>query len=257
MNCKIVKKDLLGVQISATTYDEVVDLVLSAATSRQALCVTALDVHGLSRAAKTSSFRNIINSFDIVTPDGHSLRWGLNMIHNTKLKDRVAGPDLTLHLCARAAETVCPIFLYGSHDYVVRAFAENLLEMSPGLRVAGIHPSRFRPSTPEEDQEDINLIRNSGAQLVLVGLGCPLQEYWVHEHAEILSMPLLAVGAAFDFISGNRPRAPNWMRNAGLEWTFRMATEPGRLIKRLIPAVTYTFCGLLRQRLGCWSKQTQ
>ena len=255
MNSKIPKRNLLGTQVSVTTYSDVVEVVMKAAVSRQALRVTALDAHGLGRAAKIPEFRNMINSFDIVTADGHSLQWGLNMIHNAKLNDRVAGPDLTLQLCARAAETTCPIFLYGSHDYVVRALAKNLLEMFRGLNVAGIQPSRFRRSTPEEDQQDINLIRKSGAQLVFVGLGCPLQEYWIHEHAQKLNMPMVAVGAAFDFISGNKSRAPKWMQNSGLEWIFRLVTEPRRLVKRSIPAVTYTFFALLRQFLAGWANK--
>lgn len=245
----IPKRPLLGVNISVTTYDEVVESVLDHASRAQAFRVTALDAHGLSRAAKDLGFRGIVNAFDVVSPDGHSLRWGLNLLHGAGLKDRVAGPDLTVRLCRAAGERGCPVFLYGSRDYVVRQLQARLKEMVPKLQIAGFRPSRFRASTPEEDQNDIDEICRSRARLVFVGLGCPLQEQWILEHSHRLNMPLLAVGAAFDFISGNKPRAPQWMQDCGVEWAFRILSEPRRLVRRSLPAVTYVFFALLCQRL--------
>lgn len=244
MLCPILKKPLLGVNISVTTYAEAVAGILSCAMQRQPLKFTALDAHGLRRAAKDAAFRELVNRFDIVSPDGHSLRWGLNALHAQQLSDRVAGPDLTMLLCSGASHASCPIFLYGSQSQVVGRLREQLRKLFPGLQVAGIQPSRFRSSTFQEDQADVDLIIQSGARLVLVGLGCPLQEQWVCEHSERLSMPLLAVGAAFDFISGNKPRAPKWMQDAALEWVFRILCEPKRLVRRSVPAVTYVFFAL-------------
>jgi exopolysaccharide biosynthesis WecB/TagA/CpsF family protein len=249
MNCGILKRNLLGAEISVTTYAEVVAAITEAARQRRALKFTALDAHGLSRAAKDPRFRSIINSFDIVSPDGHSLKWGLNRLHGADLKDRVAGPDLTIQTCRAARDQGLPVFLYGSRGPVVERFRARLQELLPGLVVSGVQPSRFRPSTPEEDAYDIDLVRKSGARLVLVGLGCPLQEQWISQHYDRLSMPLLAVGAAFDFVSGNKPRAPKWMQDSGIEWVFRIVSEPRRLVRRSIPAVTHVFFALLRQRL--------
>ena len=248
MNCQIAKKQLLGAEISVTTYTEVVQAIIAAAQIGKSLKFTALDAHGLSRAAKDTRFRDLINAFDIVSPDGHSLKWGLNRLHGTNLQDRVAGPDLTIHVCRAASQRRLPVFLYGSREHVVREFGRQLQQRLPGLTVAGIQPSRFRPSTAEEDEFDMDLIRKSGARIVLVGLGCPLQEQWVSEHSNRLSMPLLALGAAFDFISGNKPRAPKWMQDSGIEWVFRILSEPRRLVRRSIPAVTYVFFALLRER---------
>lgn len=249
MICPIPKKPLLGVYISATTYAEVVAAVLTSALQHQPLKFTALDAHGLRRAATDANFRELVNRFDIVSPDGHSLRWGLNVLHSQQLPDRVAGPDLMMRLCSGATRASCPIFLYGSHGHVVRELRERLCKRFPGLQVAGIQPSRFRSSTFQEDQADVDHIIRSGARLVLVGLGCPLQEQWVFDHSEILSMPLLAVGAAFDFNSGNKPRAPKWMQDAALEWVFRIVSEPRRLMRRSVPAVTYVFFALFRERM--------
>lgn len=247
MNCPISKKPLLGVYISVTTYAEVVSTVLTCALQRQPLKFTALDAHGLRHASKDPSFRNLLNQFDIVSPDGHSLRWGLNALHGQYLGNRVTGPDLTMLLCSEASLLRCPIFLYGSHGYVVQALRARLCKLFPLLQVAGIQPSRFRPPTFEEDQADLDLINRSGARLVLVGLGCPLQEQWIFDHSNSLPMPLLAVGAAFDFISGNKPRAPKWMQDAALEWIFRILSEPRRLSRRSLPAVTYVFFALFRE----------
>jgi exopolysaccharide biosynthesis WecB/TagA/CpsF family protein len=243
----IAKKPLLGANISVTTYSEVVAAVLASAQRRLPLKFTALDAHGLRRAAKDPGFRELINRFDIVSPDGHSLRWGLNALQGQHLANRVAGPDLTMLLCSEASREKCPIFLYGSHGHVVRGLRDRLSQLFPGLHVAGIQPSRFRPSTVQEDQADIDLITRSGARLALVGLGCPLQEQWVFDHSESLSMPLLAVGAAFDFISGNKSRAPKWMQDAALEWVFRILSEPRRLVRRSLPAVTFVFFALFRE----------
>jgi len=253
MNGAPSKYDLLGTAISGTDYDEVADYVIREAIAGRSRKVTCLDVHGLARAAHDAKFRSIVNSFDVATPDGTSLKWGLNLIHGLGLKDRVAGPDLTLHICSRAANAKCPIFAYGSHPHVVEKFTRNLSAMFPGLIIAGYQPSRFRPATPEEDDEDVRMVRESGARLVFVGLGSPLQETWAHEHASELAMPLLCIGAAFDFHSGYKRRAPMWMQNSGLEWAFRIATEPTRVGRRL-PAVPYVAFALLMQRLR--SKRT-
>jgi N-acetylglucosaminyldiphosphoundecaprenol N-acetyl-beta-D-mannosaminyltransferase len=249
MDRDIPRFPLLGTLISATDYEEASDAIVSAARKGRALRVSCLDVHGLARSAKNPDFQAIVNGFDLVTPDGHSLRWGLNTIHQSRLKDRVAGPDLTLHVCRKCEENGIPVFAYGSHEHVVRAFADSLRRRFPNLLIAGTRPSRFRPATIEEDEGDIRAIVESGARVVFVGLGCPLQELWIHEHADRLRMPCMAIGAAFDFHSGNKPRAPVWMQNSGLEWLFRLASEPRRLIRRTCPAMAYVAFALPSQYL--------
>jgi N-acetylglucosaminyldiphosphoundecaprenol N-acetyl-beta-D-mannosaminyltransferase len=245
---RIPRKSLLGTFVSATDYHAASEFVLDAAQAGRSARVTALDAHGLAKSAREPAFQSLLNRFDLVTADGHSLRWGLNAIHGSSLKDRVAGPDLTLHICRKAAERGVPIYAYGSRQHVVEGFANALEGRFPGLRIAGLRASRFRPATPEEDEDDVRHIRDSGARLVLVGLGCPLQEQWVDEHADKLSVPCLAIGAAFDFHSGNKKRAPVWMQRAGMEWIFRMAVEPRRLVRRTCPAVAYVAVCLIAQK---------
>ncbi len=102
------------------------------------------------------------------------------------------------------------------------------------MKIAGKQPSRFRQVTADEQREIAAEIIASGASIVMVGLGCPRQETWVYENRQLLPMPLLAVGAAFDFHAGTLPQAPEWMQKRGLEWLFRFAQEPRRLFKRYV-----------------------
>lgn len=241
------KFPLLGTEISAVSYREVVKYVLYHAKIRSNCTITALDAHGLAKASNNREFLNVVNQLDVVTPDGHSLKWGLNAIHCAGLHDRVAGPDLMLKICEECAEKSIGVYLYGSSPDVVEKLAQVLEMKYVKLTISGARPSRFRPSTVEEDKADIDHIRKSNAGVVFVGLGCPLQEQWVLDHKKDLDCALIAVGAAFDFHSGNKPRAPLWMQNHGLEWIFRITTEPRRLFRRSIPAVSQTLYKLLFQ----------
>jgi exopolysaccharide biosynthesis WecB/TagA/CpsF family protein len=97
-----------------------------------------------------------------------------------------------------------------------------------------MEPSKFRRLRPDEKTELAARVRASGASIMFVGLGCPRQETFAYEFRDLLGMPILAVGAAFPFIAGIIPQAPAWMQNAGLEWLYRLLSEPGRLWQRYL-----------------------
>jgi exopolysaccharide biosynthesis WecB/TagA/CpsF family protein len=137
-------------------------------------------------------------------------------------------------VCEQAALEGLPIYLYGSRPEVLAALSHNLVARFPKLIIAGTQPSKFRQVSAEEKQEIIKEIRNSGAAITFVGLGCPRQEVWAYEYCQELSMPVFAVGAAFDFHAGNLPKAPEFMARVGLEWFFRLMQEPRRLWKRYV-----------------------
>jgi exopolysaccharide biosynthesis WecB/TagA/CpsF family protein len=158
----------------------------------------------------------------------------MNILHGTALSERVYGPDLVAAVCATAATEGMSIYLFGSTADTCRAVAEELPRRYPGLRIAGVQPDRFRDATPDEDAADVQRIRASGADMVLVGRGCPRQERWVAQHRGLIPVPMLAVGAAFDYIAGNITRPPRWMQRAGLEWLFRLIQEPRRLFRRYL-----------------------
>ena len=220
--------------ISRCTYESAVHSIMAVAKTGGGGLATACAVHLIMECQADPSLRSKINDFDVVTPDGQPVRWALNLLSDARLSERVYGPDLTLHLCRRAAAEGSRIFLYGSTKHVVHAMADNLGRRFDGLKIVGIQPSRFRDSTPDEDLRDVEMIKRSGADIVLVGLGCPLQERWAYEHRNSISGVQVCVGAAFDFHAGALRQAPRWMQDAGLEWVFRLAIEPARLWRRYL-----------------------
>ena len=244
------KRNILGVLISAVDYEGAEEAIIRAARDKRPLSVSALAVHGLMTGVLNSEQRFRLNQFDMLVPDGQPVRWALNWLHGVSLRQRVYGPTLTLRVCERAAAEGLPVFFYGSTPNVLRSLIARLAERLPGLRVAGWEPSKFRRLSFQEKGEVANRIRASGAAIVFIGLGCPRQEVFVFEFSGLLDMPVLAVGAAFPFIAGMLPQAPLWIQNAGLEWLFRLCSEPLRLWRRyLFLNPVYLFL-LLLQRCG-------
>lgn len=228
------KKNLLGVWVDALDYEAAVEKIITAAKQQQGFSVSALAVHGVMTGVQDAIHRYRLNHFDLVLPDGQPVRWALNWLYKTKLPDRVCGPTTMLLVCEQAAKEGLPIYLYGSRASVIEALSRNLCQRFPGLKIAGSQPSKFRQVSLEEKQQIVQEIRNSGAAITFVGLGCPRQEVWVYEYCRDLSMPALAVGAAFDFHAGNLPKAPEILSKYGLEWFFRLVQEPRRLWKRYV-----------------------
>jgi exopolysaccharide biosynthesis WecB/TagA/CpsF family protein len=221
-----------GVLVSRTTYADAVQTLIEAARQRVPLVAAATSVHGLTLGAMDPEFGRMLNSFDLVTPDGQPVRWALNLLHGAALTERVYGPTLMRRACEAAARAGVSVYFYGSRPEVLESLATRLSATVAGLQIAGCSAPPFRALTPDEDAEEVNRIIASNAQLVFVGLGCPRQERWAFEHRERLSLPLVCVGAAFDFHAGTLRQAPAWMQARGLEWLFRLLMEPRRLWRR-------------------------
>jgi exopolysaccharide biosynthesis WecB/TagA/CpsF family protein len=228
------KYPILGVNVSAIDYDYAVATIVEAAEKRAPLSVSALAVHGIMTGFQDAVHRRRLNGLDLVTPDGQPVRWALGWLHGVKLPDRVYGPELTLRVTMALAERNLSVYLYGSKQDVLERFAGNLQAQYPGLVIAGMEPSKFRRISEEEREEVVKRIKDSGTHAVFVGLGCPRQEVWAFEYRGLLGIPVLAVGAAFDFHAGTLPQAPKFMQDYGLEWLFRLAQEPKRLWQRYL-----------------------
>ncbi|MEG3873895.1 MULTISPECIES: WecB/TagA/CpsF family glycosyltransferase [unclassified Microcoleus] len=228
------KKNVLGILVNAVNYEAAVSKIIAAASAGKPMSVSALAVHGVMTGVLDSTHRYRINHMDLVLPDGQPVRWALNWLYHTELPDRVCGPNAMLQICERAAEEGLPIYLYGSQASVLEALSRNLCQRFPKLIIAGTQPSKFRHVSPQEKQEIAQQIRNSGAAITFVGLGCPRQEVWAYEYRDDLSMPLIAVGAAYDFHAGNLAKSPDFLSKIGLEWLFRMMKEPRRLWQRYV-----------------------
>jgi exopolysaccharide biosynthesis WecB/TagA/CpsF family protein len=228
------KYPVLDVGISATTYDEAVAAIMTAAREEERAIVNAAPVHAVVTAARDPVLKQKLNSFELVVPDGQPVRWALNLLHRTHLSDRVYGPELMLRLCRRASEEGTGVYLYGSAPHVVERLCENLARWFPTLRIVGSESPPFRALTPEEDQAMVARINRTGARIIFIGLGCPRQDEFAFAHRPVIEGVQVCVGAAFDFHSGNKPMAPAWMQRRGLEWVFRLVREPARLWRRYL-----------------------
>ena len=228
------KYDLIGIGVSATNYTETVETIVQSIREELSLIVTALPVHGVVTASQDPILKSKINSFDIIAPDGQPVRWAMNILYETRLNDRVYGPELMLRLCRRAAREQIGIYLYGSYSHVVDKLRNNLIRMFPNLLILGSESPPFRPLNSEEDRDVVARINESGARIVFLGLGCPLQDNFAFDHKNRIKAAQICVGAAFDFHSGNKKMAPKWMQRNGLEWLYRFRQEPKRLWRRYV-----------------------
>jgi len=226
--------NLLGIQIAAVDYEGALAEIMSAAHARRTLGVSAMAVHGVMTGCLDRTHRYRLNQLEMIVPDGQPVRWGLNLLYGVKLQDRVYGPTLMLLTCQRAAAEGVPIFLFGGQRDLLERLRSRLVSLYPNLQIAGMCPSKFRKLEPHEKQEMVHEIVTSGAGITFVGLGCPRQEVWAFEFRQQLSMPVLAVGAAFNFHAGLLSQAPSGLQALGLEWLFRLVKEPRRLWKRYL-----------------------
>ena len=243
------KRNVLGVFVNVIDYQTTVESVIHAARNKQPYAVTALAVHGLMTGVLDAEQRYRLNSLNLVVPDGQPVRWALNKLFNAGLYDRVYGPRLTLAVCERAEKDRLPVFFYGGTQEILSGLQRKLLERFPQLLIAGTQASKFRSLSAIEKTGLVNEIRESGAAIVFVGLGCPRQEVWAYEYRERVNAPLLAVGAAFPFVAGTLRQAPAWMQERGLEWLYRLLIEPRRLWKRYLFLNPLFVFLLLLQRL--------
>jgi N-acetylglucosaminyldiphosphoundecaprenol N-acetyl-beta-D-mannosaminyltransferase len=246
------KRNVLGVLVDVVDYEAATEHVIAAAHQRRSFALTALAVHGVMCGALDRVLGARLNAFDLVTPDGQPVRWALNLLHRAGLRDRVYGPTLTLRVLERCAAEGLPIYLYGSTETTLSRLVATLEETFPALKVAGAEASKFRLSQPGEEFEIANRIRSSGARVVLVGLGCPRQEVFAYAMRPLLDMPLLAVGAAFDYHAGVLRTPPAWMQRYGLEWLWRMSLEPKRLWRRYVLLNPAYLARLGAQKMKLW-----
>ena len=228
------KRTVLGVAVDVTDYDSAVERIVEAAKKKKAFAVTALPVHGIMTGARDPQHRYRLNGFELLVPDGQPVRWALNLIHRVGLRERVYGPTLMLALCDRLAQEGLPIYLFGSRAETIALLSTKLRRRFPQLRIAGSQPGRFKVLSRSEREDIVLAIRQSGAALVFVGLGCPRQEIWAYENRAALSMPAVCVGAAFDFHAGTVAQAPPALQRVGLEWAYRLVREPRRLWRRYV-----------------------
>lgn len=178
-------------------------------------------------------------------PDGASVTYAARLLGYGNI-GRCPGPDLMEAICGQAAAEKTPIFLLGGGDGVAPALADALQSRHDGLIVAGTATPPFGEWSREENRRLVEAVRSSGARILFMGVSAPKQEIWAYEHLDEIQMPIVCVGAAFDFGTGAKSRAPEWMRRAGLEWIHRLLTEPGRMWKRYLVGNTLFLWDVIR-----------
>ncbi len=199
--------------------------------------VCVCGAHGVMECRQNARLRMIHDEAGLVVPDGMPLVWMSRALGYSGTQ-RVYGPDLMLAMSKVSAERGYRNFYYGGNDRVADQLKSALVKRFPGLNVVGTCTPPFRKLTDQEDREIIARINDAKPDIVWVGLSTPKQEYWMAEHMGHLNAPVMVgVGAAFDFHAGTKMQAPVWIRSNGLEWAYRLATEPKRLWRRYLTIV--------------------
>jgi N-acetylglucosaminyldiphosphoundecaprenol N-acetyl-beta-D-mannosaminyltransferase len=220
--------DLLGVPISVLRLPDLIDLAADGARLKGRMTVLYVNVHCMNVAHRDSRYAEILRHSDIVYCDGTGVRLAARLA-GLNIPERMTGADWIDDLCARAAGEGLSIFLLGGEPGVADDAAATLRRRHPGLRIVGTLPGYTIDGTT------VRRINRSRPDILLVGMGTPRQEKWIHAHRAHLDVPVVwAVGALFDFVSGRIPRGPRWLTDNGLEWVCRLAAEPRKLWRRYL-----------------------
>jgi N-acetylglucosaminyldiphosphoundecaprenol N-acetyl-beta-D-mannosaminyltransferase len=240
---------VLSVLIDAKTWGETLTCLLAWARSRESRYVCICNVHSVVTATQDAEFCRVLNEADMSTPDGAPVAWMLRRLGHVD-QQRINGPDLMWRYCEYLQLSEDSIFLFGSTPETLNSLRLKLTKEFPSLKIAGSISPPFRLLIPEEDEAIVEQINASGAGVVFVSLGCPKQEFWMSSHRGRINAVMLGVGAAFDYHAGTVRRAPIWMQNYGLEWLFRLISEPRRLWKRYFLTNTLFIFFTIKQILG-------
>lgn len=236
MNTREARIELFGIRFHAADFDSAVESVLAAAQRGEKGMVVTPNVDNVVTFHQRPEVLEIYRNARFVFADGAPVVWVSRMIKDKALPCRVTGADLMPALCARAAELGLSVGMVGGNPGVADRAAEILRDRHPGLDVVAVHcpPFGFEHDSAQS-QAIVDLCNETRPRLLFLGVGAPKQELWGYAHLDKLDVGMvLCVGAAFDFVAGTLTRAPAWMRNAGLEWVWRLLHEPKRLFKRYL-----------------------
>lgn len=225
--------NILGTRIDSVSYRSVRDQVMQWAQSDSAHYVCVANVHTVMEGYDSIEFGKVVNDSSLVTPDGMPLVWMMRA-KGALDQERVYGPTLMLHLLESAASEGIPVGFYGGRSNVLKLLIKRMQAKYEGLKTAFCYSPPFSDMSPNEDMAIVEQINQSGVKLLFVGLGCPKQETWMALHRDRIQAVMIGVGAAFDFHAGIKPQAPSWIQEIGMEWLFRLSTEPRRLWKRYL-----------------------
>lgn len=223
---------IVGLGVNVLRFDDVI-ASLDHLRARGGGRVCFANVHMVMEAHDDPNFAAILETANLVVPDGMPLVW-MQKLLGRRDSERVRGNSVMVAVLRDAAEFQLKVGFYGGSPEVLELVKERTEREFPGLAVTYAYSPPFRALTADEDREIIRNITASEPDILFVGLGCPKQEFWMAEHREPLSCVMLGVGAAFDFYAGTVAQSPEWLSRLGLEWLFRLAKEPRRLWRRYL-----------------------
>ena len=226
-------RHIIGMRVDSGNYSTMTQTIRKWALNKESRRVCVANVHMAMETVDSPDFKAIVNSSDMVTSDGMPLVWMLRKL-GLKQSERVYGPTLVLHVCRMAEASNLKIGLYGGTDESLDSFTSFLSTEFPNLKVSFSWSPPFRALTDQEDEWVTEEINKTRPDILFVGIGCPKQEKWMHQHKDVIQSVQIGVGAAFDFHSGRIAQAPSWMQKIGMEWFFRLLMEPRRLWKRYV-----------------------
>jgi len=240
--------NILGTHFSLVSYRDVLRILAGWKDNREQHYIMLSPPHSVLMCQRDRGLHEATEAASLTLPDGVGIILAARLLGYPH-RGRVTGPTLMLKLCDWGLELGLRHYFYGGASSVAEALAHRLERSYPGLRIAGTYSPPFRELTPVEDADVLAKINRAEPDIVWVGLGSPRQEKWMAEHlGRIDAAALIGVGAAFDFHSGRVKWAPEWIRNVGVEWAYRLANEPKRLWRRNMDSTVF-LAGILRQRL--------
>ena len=228
-------RSLLGIEVAMIDYDGAMQVMDRLIEERGRGYVCAAPVHALMMAQDDPDTRAALAGSTLVVPDGMPLVWAANLL-GEQLEDRVYGPELMLRYSERCVERGHRVWLYGGRDQgSLVQLALSMRRRYPGIQIVGGYSPPFRQLTGEEEDALVSQINSARPDVLWVGIGVPKQEKWMARMRDRLDVPVMCgVGAAFDFHAGRISMAPPWMQDRGLEWIYRIAQEPRRLLPRYL-----------------------
>jgi len=246
MRKKIQRCNILGVAVSVLTMSDAVNQISEWIDERTPHYVCLSPAHSIMECYHQPSLRKVYNQSGMTTPDGMAIVWLLKL-HGYRSVERVYGPDLLQAVCKYSEMKHIRHYFVGGAPGVVEKLIERLRQNYSGIQIVGSESPPYRLLSGEEETAMINRIKTAKPDIVWVGLGSPRQEAWMAEYTKKLNIPvLIGVGAAFDFLSGTKPQAPRWMQRSGLEWLFRLMSDPRRLWRRYIQYPKFIFLVIMQ-----------
>lgn len=242
-------QSVLGAWIDALAWDDAMRQIMIWGAARESRYICICNVHSVVTASRDPEFKRAVNSADMATSDGAPIAWALRKL-GFPAQERINGPDLMWRYLREAEQAGQTVFFYGGTRYALVKLRASIAREFPSLKVAGTCSPPFRELSSLEDEDEVEKINRSGANVVFVGLGCPKQEKWMAAHRGRINALMIGVGAAFDYHSGTVKRAPLWWQHNGLEWLYRLVSDPKRLMKRYMVTNTLFILGFSRQLIA-------